>query len=127
MDFLFVLSHSCQSFLRYHKHQEDTWLNQHSFGSYSKHCFFFLIFFLTKTVKKPALGCLMILLHQVYSFGSLLLLFNESTDFFFFLFFFKTNIELIFFFNVPVKLQFPFHPPFICFVTVDSDGPAIKF
>lgn len=63
----------------------------------------------------------MILVHQVYSFGSLLLLFDESTDIFF-----KSNIELISF-NVPVKIQFPFLALFICFITVDSDGPAIKF
>lgn len=57
---------------------------------------------------------------------SLLLLFDESTDFFFIFFSFKTNIELISF-NVPVKSQFPFLPLFIRIITVDSDGPAIKF
>lgn len=56
---------------------------------------------------------------------SLLLVWWEH--WFFYLFFFsKTNIELISF-NVPVKSQFPFLPLFICIVTVDSDGPAIKF
>lgn len=46
--------------------------------------------------------------------------------FFFNFFFFKTNIELIDF-NVPVKSQFPFLPLFMDIITVDSDGPAIKF